>query len=87
MNRRFESRIEELVGKKQFLGLLDSAGFDNAMKEFDRSIKTGFRGDEEEEYLVNFPRANLADDKEKNLSGNCWQMTGSAQSRPGKAHR
>lgn len=76
LNKRFEAAVKELVGEDQYHVLRKSKGFRLATEYFDQSVKTAFRGDEEEEYYVNFPMANLEDDDANNLSSNCWTMSG-----------
>lgn len=41
------------------------------MKQFDKTIKTAFRGDLDEDYYVNFPRVKLEDDLPNRLEANC----------------
>ena len=78
LNKRFELAIMSLVGEDQYKKLRTTKGFKQAMTQFDRSIKTAFRGDPDEDYYVNFPMANLEDDLAKNLESNCWNMKGFA---------
>ena len=44
--------------------------------QFDRDVKTAFRGDQEEDYYINFPMTNLSDNPNNNLVSNCWTMKG-----------
>jgi hypothetical protein len=76
LNKRFEHAVRLLVGDDQFPKLQKTKGFEQAMQQFDRSIKTAFRGDPNEDYYVNFPMANLNDDPKNNLESNCWNMKG-----------
>ncbi|KAL8856127.1 MAG: hypothetical protein Q9178_007252 [Gyalolechia marmorata] len=76
LNKRFAQAVQNLVGEDQFFYLRKEAGFEEAMKQFDKSIKTAFRGDPDEDYFVNFPRANLVDDLSNRLEANCWHMKG-----------
>ncbi|KAG4434043.1 hypothetical protein IFR05_010465 [Cadophora sp. M221] len=77
LNKRFEQAIEELVGDDQYLTLYKTKGFQQAVQQFDQSVKTSFRGDLDEEYYINFPMANLEDDPANDLGSNCWNMKGS----------
>ncbi|KAM0128669.1 hypothetical protein ACHAO1_008896 [Botrytis cinerea] len=74
LNRRFEEAVKELVGEDQFYALRRTRGFAHAVEQFDLRVKTAFRGNEEEDYLMNFPMVNLQDNKSKNLVSSCWVM-------------
>lgn len=76
LNKRFGLAIQKIVGEDQFFHLRKETGFEEAMKQFDKTIKTAFRGDLDEDYYVNFPRAKLKDDLPKRLEANCWNMKG-----------
>ena len=76
LNKRFEQAVEDVVGEEQFHTLRKTTGFEQAMLQFDRSIKTAFRGDIDDEYYVNFPMAKLQDDEMNNIQANCWNMKG-----------
>lgn len=76
LNKRFAQAVQNLVGEDQFFHLRKETGFEEAMKQFDKTIKTAFRGDLEEDYYVNFPRAKLDDDAPNRLEANCWNMKG-----------
>lgn len=77
LNKRFEQSVKMVVGEDQFHTLRKTTGFEQAMLQFDRSIKTAFRGDVDDEYYVNFPMAKLQDDEMNNIQANCWNMKGS----------
>ncbi|KAG5996744.1 hypothetical protein E4U52_005960 [Claviceps spartinae] len=47
-----------------------------AERQFDQEIKKAFNGELDEEYYVNFPMAELWDDKDSNLVSNTWKLTG-----------
>ena len=76
LNKRFEQAVKDLVGEDQFYNLRKTIGLEEASKQFERSIKTAFRGGTDEEYLVNFPMAQLSDDPTNNLQSNCWILKG-----------
>ena len=76
LNKRFTQAVKDLVGEDQFYHLRKTKGYQEAMKQFDRQIKTAFRGTADEDYFVNFPMANLKDDKKRRLVSNCWNMKG-----------
>lgn len=71
LNQRFEEAVKNLVGEDQFFTLRKSKGFEQAIQQFDTSVKTAFRGSPDEEYYVNFPMADLMDDLDRNLISNC----------------
>jgi len=75
LNKRFEEHIKDIVGEDQFVKLRKTKGFRLAMKQFDETIKTAFMSPEED-YYVNFPMANLADDKIHGISSNCYNLKG-----------
>ncbi|KAL8758202.1 MAG: hypothetical protein Q9199_001665 [Rusavskia elegans] len=76
VNKRFAQAVQNIVGEDQFFHLRKETGFEEAMKQFDKTIKTAFRGDLDEDYYVNFPRAKLDDDLPNRLEANCWNMKG-----------
>ncbi|KAL5326241.1 hypothetical protein ACEPPN_007379 [Leptodophora sp. 'Broadleaf-Isolate-01'] len=77
LNKRFEQAVKELVGEDQYFTLCKTIAFQKAVQQFDRSVKTAFRGGMDEEYCVNFPMENLKDDPANDLTSNCWNMKGS----------
>ncbi|KAG6053635.1 hypothetical protein E4U17_004484 [Claviceps sp. LM77 group G4] len=81
LNERFASAVEELVGDHQWLQLKSSKAWSFAERQFDQEIKKAFNGELEEEYYVNFPMAELEDDKDSNLVSNTWKLTGHELSR------
>ena len=76
LNERFSQAVKDLVGEDQFYDLRKrySVGYEEAMKQFDRNIKTAFRGEPDEEYFVPFSTARLDDDPANELRSNCWTM-------------
>ncbi|TVY30987.1 Heat shock 70 kDa protein [Lachnellula hyalina] len=76
LNKRFEQSVKELVGEDQYYHLQKTTGFAQATPQFDRSIKTAFRGSAEEDYFVNFPMAKLKNDPVNNLEANFWNIKG-----------
>jgi hypothetical protein len=74
LNRRFEEAVKKLVGEDQFNNMHNTRAFSAAVEYFDLSVKTAFRGREDEDYFVNFPMAKLEDDRKNNLVSNCWNM-------------
>ncbi|KAG5977078.1 hypothetical protein E4U56_000482 [Claviceps arundinis] len=81
LNERFASAVEELVGDHQWLELKSSKAWSFAERQFDQEIKKAFNGELDEEYYVNFPMAELEDDKDSNLVSNTWKLTGHELSR------
>ncbi|KAL8865909.1 MAG: hypothetical protein Q9198_009115 [Flavoplaca austrocitrina] len=78
LNKRFAQAVKNIVGEDQYFHLRKETGFQQAMNQFDKNIKTAFRGDLDEDYYVNFPMANLIDDHAYRLMANCWNMKGGA---------
>ena len=76
LNKRFEHAVKELVGEDQYFSLRKTKGFEQAVLQFDRSIKTAFRGNPDEDYYVNFPMAKLEDDELNRLVSDTWHMKG-----------
>lgn len=77
LNKRFEEAVKDLVGEDELFTLKKSKDFELAVQYFDRSVKTAFRGDPDEDYYVNFPLADLEDNLERNLKSSCWNINGS----------
>jgi hypothetical protein len=80
LNKRFEEAVKGVVGEDQYYHLRKTKDFEQATLQFDRSIKTAFRGSPDEDYYVNFPMAQLMDDPGNNLVSSCWNMTGCVES-------
>ncbi|KAI4202012.1 MAG: hypothetical protein LQ350_002917 [Teloschistes chrysophthalmus] len=76
LNKRFTQTVKNIVGEDEFYHLRKTKGFEEAMNQFDKNIKTAFRGDPDEDYYVNFPMAKLLDDPANSLVANCWNMKG-----------
>lgn len=76
LNKRFAQAVKNIVGEDEYYHLCKTKGFEEAMNQFDKNIKTAFRGDPDEDYYVNFPMANLSDDPANRLVANCWNMKG-----------
>lgn len=77
LNHRFSTAVENLVGPKQWKDLKNSKAFAQALKQFDREIKKEFGvddGEEEEEFYVTFPMADLDNDPFHELESNTWRM-------------
>lgn len=74
LNQRFEAAVKDLVGEDQYFHLRKTKGFEQARVQFDRLVKRAFRDDPDEEWFINFPMANLADDPEKNLMSRTWNI-------------
>jgi hypothetical protein len=74
LNSRFEEAVKKLVGEYQFNNMRNTRAFSAAAEYFDLSVKTAFRGREDDDYLVNFPMAKLEDDCNNKLVSNCWNM-------------
>lgn len=76
LNQRFVEAVKTLVGDDQWNDLRKTKGLWRAEKHFDREVKKSFRGDDGEEYFINFPMADLMDDPDNDLESNTWRMTG-----------
>ena len=59
LNKRFKQAVKDLLGEDQYAKLRKTRGFEEAVTQFDRSIKTASRGQSDEEY---FPMAQLEND-------------------------
>ena len=44
LNKRFEQAVCDLIGEEEFVMLKKKVGWEEAMKNFDRHVKTAFRG-------------------------------------------
>ena len=76
LNARFEEDFKKIIGVREHARLYQTAPLMAGLKYFDQNVKPGFQGDLDAEYHVNFPMANLADNKRLNLANNCWSMSG-----------
>lgn len=75
LNKRFEETVRQVVGEDQFYHLKKTVGWAKAINDFDKTIKTAFKGDVKEIFYITFPKADLEDDLDEGLSDNCWEMT------------
>lgn len=78
LNRRFEQWIKDVVGERAFLNLRETDGYRRAMKQSEDTIKPGFQGEDDEDQFVNFPVANLKDDKARGVKANSITLTAAA---------
>ena len=76
LNKRFAEWVKNIVGDRAYVELKDTNGYRLAMKQFDESIKPGFRSRDDEDQYINFPMANLKDDPSKKIKSNCITLTG-----------
>ena len=76
LNKRFEEWVKNIVGERAYIELRETNGYRLAMKQFDESIKPGFRSRDDEEVYINFPMANLKDNPAKRIKSNCITLTG-----------
>jgi actin-like ATPase involved in cell morphogenesis len=79
LNKRFSDAVKNLIGEEEFFRLKKTKAYSLADRQFDNEIKIRFRGKSTEEYFVNFPMADLEDDRRNGLESNCWRMTGCVQ--------
>jgi hypothetical protein len=76
LNQRFEHDVQRMIGIKEYSRIHETVGFAQVISQFDKSIKTAFRGDLKEEYFVTFPCTDLPDKLSRNLKKDCWTMKG-----------
>ncbi|KAK5629126.1 hypothetical protein RRF57_004841 [Xylaria bambusicola] len=76
LNKRFAEAVQNVVGDEQWVTLKKGVGWSKASNEFDKVVKTAFRGDIDENFYISFPFATLEDDEDEDLVGNCWTMSG-----------
>ncbi|KAI1084122.1 actin-like ATPase domain-containing protein [Whalleya microplaca] len=76
LNQRFEEAVHNLVGDEQWIELKKSVGWAKALNDFDKQSKIAFKGDSDEDFFINFPKAKLEDNPDENLVSNCWTMSG-----------
>jgi hypothetical protein len=76
LNKRFDQFVRDIVGEEQYFTLRNTNGYRLAMKQFDSTIKTGFRTVDDEDCYINFPLANLRDDPDNHIRANCLTLTG-----------
>ncbi|RKK94122.1 hypothetical protein BFJ68_g15279 [Fusarium oxysporum] len=76
LNKRFAEAVKSLVGEEEWLCLKNTSAWAKAEHQFDQEIKTAFAGDLDDDYVVNFPGANLPDDVCEGLQRDSWFMSG-----------
>lgn len=78
LNDRFEQAVADLIGKDILIHLQQDRpwAWHEALKTFDRHVKTAYRGDDREKHPVTFLRGKLKNDLENNLEDSSWIMTG-----------
>ncbi|ETI20493.1 hypothetical protein G647_08530 [Cladophialophora carrionii CBS 160.54] len=77
LNKRFEDQVKMLVGEDQYYHLRKTRAYQEAVTFFDRTVKRGFRAGNEDSWYVNFPMADLKDDRSQNLKRNTWELKSS----------
>lgn len=75
LNKRFEEAVHKLVGDLQWETLKNKPGWFKALNDFDKNVKTSFKGKEDDLHWVAFPRAKLEDNYAEGLVDDCWEMT------------
>jgi hypothetical protein len=75
LNKRFNEEVQRIIGPKDYARVFETAGYAQAMNQFDKMIKPAFRDDPKEEYYVSFPLTDLTDKKKYNLKKDMWAMT------------
>ena len=76
LNKRFEEAVKNVIGDEEFFRIKKSKAWFRALTQFDREIKPAFGGKSKEEYLVNFPMADLPDNPSSGLERDVWKVTG-----------
>jgi len=61
LNKRFEDEVEKAVGEMAFKKLKRTTAYRKGLEEFDMAIKPAFRGRNDPNKTISFPRADLAD--------------------------
>ncbi|KAF2654972.1 actin-like ATPase domain-containing protein [Lophiostoma macrostomum CBS 122681] len=75
INKRFENWVKDMVGERAFFDLKEHDAYRRAMKDFDENIKPGFRGKDDDVSYVNFPMANIKDNKARGITGNTLPLS------------
>jgi hypothetical protein len=75
INKRFENWVKDMVGERAFFDLKEHDAYRRAMKDFDENIKPGFRGKDDDVQYVNFPMANIKDNKARGITGNTLPLS------------
>ena len=76
LNKRFEEVVRKAVGEEEFIRLKKTPGWRIGVKEFECSLKIAFRGKEDPDKHVSFPRAGLADNPAAGIEGNSLTLSG-----------
>ncbi|KAF4335666.1 Hsp70 family heat shock protein [Fusarium beomiforme] len=78
LNKRFTEAVRDLIGDEEWFRLKGLNAWALAERQFDQEIKTGFTGDLDDEFVVNFPGARLKDSVDEGLERDSWFMSGEA---------
>jgi hypothetical protein len=76
LNKRFEQSVQKAVGDEVFAALKKSDAYCTAIRYFDLTIKLGFRGKQDPCRYVQFPMANLKDNKAWGLERDAMALSG-----------
>jgi hypothetical protein len=76
VNKRFEERVQDAVGKDVFVALKNTSAYHRAYEDFEARVKIGFRGKDDPDTYVNFPLANLQDNSAMGLTQNVLTLSG-----------
>lgn len=75
LTRAFEDHVRQTVGDSVFAGLRKTPAYHSAVREFEVLHKPSFNGLDQSDKYINFPMANLRDDREKGLINNTIILT------------
>lgn len=76
INNRFEDFVKSTVGEETFFQLKKTEGWRRALKNFDETIKPGFRSRDDEPEYIHFPLANLPNNKDRGINNDQITATG-----------
>ncbi|KAJ6786294.1 hypothetical protein PWT90_00834 [Aphanocladium album] len=76
LNTGFKEAVKEIIPSDKWQSFKGSKAMATAEKQFDMVIKRDFQGILEEDFYVNFTRANLKDDPSHGLISDVWEMPG-----------
>ncbi|KAL1866881.1 hypothetical protein Daus18300_006584 [Diaporthe australafricana] len=61
LNKRFEDKVQQVVGDAQFACLKQGVGWAKGLHEFDKDVKTSFNGKADVSFFVSFPNDVVRD--------------------------
>lgn len=76
LNKAFEDHVRDAVGEQEFERIKEHEAYRTALRDFDLRVKREFKGPDDPNEYVSFPRACLQDNEAKGIEQNAMILSG-----------